>query len=363
MTTAELAAIVREHTDQAVAKALAPVLAENKALELRILDLETRPPVVGPHGAKGDTGLMGVGIASLVVSAEGKLLAHTTDGRTLDAGPVPRGLPGEPGAAGAKGDPGAAGPAGEKGTDGLRGEKGADADPSLVLALKSELELVRASLHTEPVPGPAGPPGRDGIDGVGIQGPPGKDGAPGLHGKDAADLLETVIDRHGHLIVTFSDGRTKDVGPVVGHDGAPGLHGKSVELHELTAQIQAAVDAIPRPKDGRDGVDGMTIEDVDLTFDEKAGWELRVSAAGRTKAFPLPLPFDVGPWTAGETYPAGAGVSWDGGYWIAKALTHEQPGSGADWRLCVRRGKQGKEGPRGKDGQDLRPGNTPPLYG
>lgn len=305
MTGDELAAIVREHTQQAIAAALAPVLAEKKALEVRILELETRPAERGPSGAPGDPGPPGVGIAALLLTAEGRMAVSLTDGRTLDAGPVPRGTDGAPGV---KGDPGDRGAHGEKGLDGLAGKDGAA--------------------------------GRDG-----------KDGAAGLNGTDGIGVQDAVLDRAGHLVLTLSDGRTKDVGLVTGQDGltgkdgAPGLNGKDGR------------DGL----NGTDGADGMTLDDAELVADDD-GWILRLSAGGRTKDFPLPIPHDVGPWTAGASYAAGAGVSWDGGYWIAKRLTTEQPGSGDGWRLAVRRGKQGKEGPRGKDGRDFTPSNTPPLY-
>jgi integrin beta 3 len=241
MTLDDLADVVREAAAQAVALALAPVLTQNKALELRVLELETRPPVIGPAGAKG-----------------------------LD------GLPGS---------------AGRDGQDGA--------------------------------PGPQGAPGRDG-----------------------AGVADTFLDRAGHLLLTFSDGRTKDVGLVLGKDGTNGAAGAPGRdgLH------------------GKDGTDGMTLDDAELVTDD-AGWILRLSAGGRTKDFPLAIPHDAGPWTAGSRYAAGAGVSWDGGYWIAKELTSDQPGSSDAWRLAVRRGKQGKPGPAGPAVPVTVPrSNTPPLY-
>lgn len=143
---------------------------------------------------------------------------------------------------------------------------------------------------------------------------------------------------------------------------APSLHAFiRVEMKRLILEEVAKLPPPLAGKDGKDGADGMTLDDAELVADGD-GWTLRLSAGGRTKDFPLPIPHDVGPWAAGSTYPAGAGVSWDGSYWIAKRLTSDQPGPGDAWRLAVRRGKQGKDGPRGKDGRDLTPSNTPPLY-
>jgi Tfp pilus assembly major pilin PilA len=90
--TGVMGPIVREFTAKAVSEAVAPVLARNAELELRVLELETVPRVamtgeVGPQGAKGDPG---PSISTLTITAEGRLLAHLTDGRSLDAGPVRR---------------------------------------------------------------------------------------------------------------------------------------------------------------------------------------------------------------------------------------------------------------------------------
>jgi collagen type III alpha len=86
-------------------------------------------------------------------------------------------------------------------------------------------------------------------------------------------------------------------------------------------------------------------------FDEAKGWIFRLANGDRVKERELSIPFDSKAWQAGTVYPKGAGVTWDGGYWIAQTKTHEQPGEGSpDWRLAVRRGKQGREGKQGKDG-------------
>lgn len=174
---------------------------------------------------------------------------------------------------GAKGD---RGEAGERGADGVNGKDGKD-----------------------------GAPGRDGIDGA--KGDPGRDGADGAPGRGIAKLL---IDSKGHLVVTYTDGATDDVGLIVGKDGADGrdgadglpgqkgdpgqdgrdgldgkdgapgrdgkdgLDGKSVEIETVAELVRAevekagigdlvqrAVDAIPRPRDGVDGKDGAKGQD------------------------------------------------------------------------------------------------------
>jgi hypothetical protein len=190
----------------------------------------------------------------------------------------------------------------------------------------AQLEARAPANGKDGAPGLDGKDGRDGIDGrdglpgvpgapgpKGLDGRDGKDGAPGLHGKDGAKGL---------------DGRD-------GKDAAPGLHGK---------------DGVP----GRDGVDGLGFDDLDLVMDAEKGLLLQFTRGVEVKTFSLPCPMDFGIWTAGRVYPKGAGVTHDGAWWIAQTTTSAQPGLAAaasrEWRLAVRRGKDGRPGKDGKDG-------------
>lgn len=419
-------------------KALAPLAGRDVSeLEQRILELETHPAPIamGPAGPMGHKGDPGPSIASLVVSAEGRLLAHFTDGRSLDAGPVPRGAdgvsvtvadlsgvissevdkvfvadrslmvddvlkripqpkdgaPGPPGERGQdaqapdidaivtrvvglvlppergeKGETGERGPAGITGDSGLTGERGPQGERG------SDGKDGESTV---------GIPGRDGIDGksvdmdeiktrvdlhlvqaiAALQVPKdGKDGAPGADGrsvtledvtpfitreleqriatlpiaKDGIGFTGAVVTREGHLVMTLSNGATQDVGSVIGKDGAPGLDGK---------------DAVGTP--GINGKDGLGFDNFDMELDQTRGWILRLFQGDRVKEWELGIPFDARIWAAGLIYPKGAGVTWDGHYWIAQEPTTDPPGEGSPaWRLAVRRGKQGREGKQGKDG-------------
>jgi integrin beta 3 len=209
-----------------------------------------------------------------------------------------------------------AGPAGQKGDPGARGEPG--------------------------LAGTAGEPGRDGRDGLdgkdGAPGLMGKDGAPGLAGTDGVGVTDALIGRDGHLVLTLADGRTKDIGSVVGKDGAAGRPG---------------TDGAPGLH-GKDGADGVGFEDLDLVFDDAAGWALSFTHGEQTKAFAVPLPWDAGPWQSGKTYHAGAGVMCKGCYWVAQATTTARPGDESAesraWRLTVKCGRDGKPGRDGRNG-------------
>ena len=60
---------------------------------------------------------------------------------------------------------------------------------------------------------------------------------------------------------------------------------------------------------------------------------------------------DAGIWTSDTTYRRGEAVTHHGGFWAAQRNTRREPADGNDdWRLCVSRGKAGREGPRGQPG-------------
>jgi integrin beta 3 len=290
--------VVRDLTAKAVQDAIAPLMARNLALEARILELETAPAVIGPVGPSGAKGDVGVGVSSLTLRADGWLLAHMTDGRSVDVGPVPvadgrDGINGKDGRDGIDGKNGADGTPGPIGVTGANGADGRDGAPG--------------------TPGERGATGEKGADGTG------KDGAPGRDGRDGAPGTSGTDGKAG-------------IDGINGKDGAPGLNGK-------------------------DGIDGMGFDDFDLILDEQRGWILRLVKGERVKEWPVPMPFYRGPWEAGSTYPKSASVRWDGALWLALKSTVEKPGEGSpDWQLLVSRGKQGREGPkgpRGDDGKDL----------
>lgn len=194
---------------------------------------------------------------------------------------------------GEKGEPGQDGRDGADGKDGVDGKPGAD-----------------------------GVNGRDGVDG--------KDGAPGekgADGKDGAGIADLVIDRDGQLVATFTDGRMKQLGAVVGKDGHDGANGR----------------------DGIDGKDGVpfSVEDIEMKLMED-GRTLRMAfSKGDTEyAFQIPFPvvIDRGVFSEGKEYAEGDGVTWGGSYWIAQRATSQKPDTAdSGFRLAVKRGRDGKD--------------------
>lgn len=148
--------------------------------------------------------------------------------------------------------------------------------------------------------------------------------------KDGIGLAGAVIDRKGHLVVTTTDGRPHDLGPVVGADA---------DMAALRKELAEAVAALPKPKDGLDGV-GFD----DMTFEvRETGAYLVWEKGDVVKEARLPIPIDRGVFKEGQTYRAGDGVTWGGHYWFAQEETAEKPDSGKGWRMAVRKGRDGKD--------------------
>lgn len=149
-------------------------------------------------------------------------------------------------------------------------------------------------------------------------------------GKDGVGAAGAMISREGHLVLTLTDGTTRDLGLVVGKDA---------DMQAIHSDIDARFKALPRPEDGKDG---LGFDDLDLVETDE-GLELRFVRGDQVKAFPLPVVLDRGVYKEGSAYLKGAGVTWGGSFWIAQKDTEEKPGTGSGWRLAVKKGRDGKE--------------------
>lgn len=202
------------------------------------------------------------------------------------------------------------------------GTHGKDADPAVVAALVEET----VAKHVARLPAP----------------------------KDGAGMVGGFIDRDGQLVLTFTDGTTKTLGIVVGRDG------KDADLTPLRDAL-AEVKAWPKPKDGRDGKDGVTLTAADFQsyeYDGERGLTL-FFGAGEAKAtitLYLPIPIYRGVFDAAKTYAPLDEVTYAGSVWIAKAETNAKPDEHTEdgkraWVLVVKRGREGKPGLKGEPGE------------
>ena len=264
----------------------------------------------GKDGADGRDGKDGVGIERVEVEADGRGFDLVLTDGTRAAIPLQ------------KGADGVNGRDGKDGRDGLNGKDGAD--------------------------------GRDGKDGA--NGVDGKDGAAGLNGKDGRDGID-------------------------GKNGADGLNGKDADPAEMLAAVERMVRSVapellvkllaaavpdiaqrtaalvPRGVDGvdgrdgrdgapgQDGADGLGFDDLRVEYDGERSVEIVVEREGRRKSFPLrmPIPIYRGVFESGRGYEQSDTVTYGGSTWIALTDTKQAPGT-ADWRMQVKRGKDGKDG-------------------
>lgn len=130
--------------------------------------------------------------------------------------------------------------------------------------------------------------------------------------KDGVGLAGAVIDRDGQLVLTLSDGKTVNLGLIVGKDGEQGP--KGFDLDDFDVNLDD---------------DGRTIE---LSFDSG---EQRF-----TRQLQLPTMIYRGVFEQGRTYEVGDVVTWGGSSWACSARTEERPGEGAKgWTLSVKKGR------------------------
>lgn len=247
-----------------------------------------------------------------------------------------------------------AGKDGRDGTDGKNGETGVAGD--------------RGEKGDKGDVGPAGPAGERGEKGeTGKDGRDGADGKDGMPGRDGADGKSITIDDVRPMVDAFLKSIPM---PQNGRDGERGSDGKSVTVDEVLPHFQQAFDkwaldferraqdihtrllsSFDKPKDGRDGIDGkdgadgLGFDDIDITHDGERGFTIGVVRGDRRKefGFKLPVVLERGVYKSDREYERGDAVTADGSYWIAqKDAPSGKPGHSPDWRLSVKRGRDGK---------------------
>lgn len=172
-----------------------------------------------------------------------------------------------------------------------------------------------------------------------------------------------------------------------GDKGDPGQDGTSVSLVDLEAYVDELLDAktarweldfekraqsrldriveaMPKPRDGVDGKDGakgldgrdaLSVDDFTMTLGEDGRTVtvgLKAGDVEVTKSVTFAIPQDRGFYKDGNEYEKGDGVTCGGSYWYAQKATSSKPEVGnEDWRLAVKKGRDGKDGDQGKPGE------------
>lgn len=201
--------------------------------------------------------------------------------------------------------------------DGINGKDGtsitlADVQPVIDEAVKSIREESRQAVEVAVKSIPTPKDGRDGKDGK-----DGKDGINGEKGADGAGVADLMIDRAGELIATMTDGRMKNLGPVIGKDG----------------------------RDGVDGKDGLSLDSFEMEYlDETHEIRIKAACAGRVKE----IKFTAGGirpggyWREGTKAKAGEVYTLDGTSYVAKCDTLSKPDGTGDWVILSRKGRDGE---------------------
>lgn len=131
-------------------------------------------------------------------------------------------------------------------------------------------------------------------------------------GKDGLGLANALKDANGHLILTMTDGTTRDIGMVDGKDGKT-----------------------------------FTLDDFDIVpLNDPRDYKLCFTNGDMMHSFELELPgfVDKAVWKETEAYRKGDGVTWAGSFWIAERDVPGKPDTAdSGWRLAVKRGRDGKD--------------------
>ncbi|WP_210307365.1 hypothetical protein [Aquamicrobium lusatiense] len=216
---------------------------------------------------------------------------------------------------------------GEKGDRGERGDAGKDGQNGVGLAAalidkNGELVVTLSDGGVQKLGVVVGADGKDGEKGErgekGEAGERGADGADGRDGKDGVDAVEFFKSDAGHLIVTMSNGATRDLGPIVGKDGAPGRDGFS--LKDFDAELMP---------DGR-SILLKFADETDTSFAVELG---------------IPTMIYRGAYKHDQTYSRGDTVTWNGSLWHCNVDGNgDRPGDrDSGWSLAAKAGRDGKD--------------------
>lgn len=256
---------------------------------------------------------------------------------------------------------------------GEKGDAGQPPDQSVVAG------VVEGYLRKNPPPpGPKGDPGAApepaaiaaAVEGYLKQNPPppgpkGDPGAPGKQGDRGDPGADAVVD-HDQVV-----GALKGIHEEFVARFQLDLERKAMEFERRCMDaVQAAVAAIPPPKEGapgpkgdpgergdpgqkgdqgQPGRDGLGFDDVEFDYDgERTVTAKFVRGGSILKSVPwkLPVIIDRGYWKQGFKAERGDAVTEGGTLYIALRDTAEKPGTGAkDWRIGARKGRDGTPAP------------------
>lgn len=108
-------------------------------------------------------------------------------------------------------------------------------------------------------------------------------------------------------------------------------------IKERLSSLEHQVKEIPA------GANGFDLESFDLSLKEDGRtlvFSFKDDKREVVKELTLPVLLDAGQYKAGS-YQKGDGVTHGGSFWIAQSDTDSKPGESPDWRLAVKKGRDG----------------------
>jgi hypothetical protein len=169
-------------------------------------------------------------------------------------------------------------------------------------------------------------------------------------GKDApavdVDAIVETVTKRLPVVKDGADGHSvtlDDVRPILEAETARWqLEFERRATDVMHAAIEKVIEKIPVPQNGVDGKDAAQLDTFDASLDGRI-LKLSLAAGDRviSKDIRLPIPFDKGVFRSGEKYEQSDVVTFGGSQWIALCDTVTKPPSN-DWRLCVKKGADGK---------------------
>lgn len=116
---------------------------------------------------------------------------------------------------------------------------------------------------------------------------------------------------------------------------------------QVREATEKALDKIPVPENGKPGRDALELEDFDLSLGEDmrtVTLSLKRGDVSVVKSVRLATVIDRGQYNSKNVYERGDGVSHGSSFWIAQADDPEgAPGTCDDWRLAVKKGRDGRD--------------------
>lgn len=162
----------------------------------------------------------------------------------------------------------------------------------------------------------------------------------------AAELLPHMRDLEAQIAAVETRMREAIAGVRV-PDPIPGKDGVSV----VTVKQNADGEAIFKLSNGETinaglirGTDGLSVDDLSIDFDGERRIRLSMGAGESqvSKELVVPWPIDRGAWRQ-RKYERGDGTSYRGCWWLATCDTEAKPGTNGDWRLAIKKGRDGNE--------------------